>query len=104
MGGLIDGRSWIIKGFLAIYERNTQKMLGMPGRYSIHAVGRLSFESLNDRCFTCLGVLAYISPDSIPQALFEVSDCLFLPESLAYGSDVLQCVTAEPFGKNEPEL
>ncbi len=62
------------------------------------------FESLNERCVACLDVLAYITPDSIPQDLFEVSDLLQMPESLAYSSDALQYVITKLSDQADAEL
>lgn len=87
MAGLIYRRSWTIEEFLTIYNRNTRKMLGMPGKNSLDAVWKLSFESLNEMCSIFLGVLSYITPDYIPQALFEPSNTLALPKSVEFCSD-----------------
>jgi hypothetical protein len=94
IAGLIHRRSWTIQEFLAIYDRNTRKMLGMSGHNSLDAVWKLSFESLNDQCAAFLGVLSYITPDSIPQALFEASDPPNLPTSLQFCTDEFMYVEA----------
>ncbi len=41
MASSIHRRSWTIQEFLAIYDRNTQKMLGMPGHNSLDAALRI---------------------------------------------------------------
>jgi hypothetical protein len=92
MAGLIHRRSWTIEEFVKIYDRNTRKMLGMPGKNSLDAVWKLSFESLSPMCASLLGVLSFISPDSIPQVLFEPLDPLALPKSLQFCSDEFQYV------------
>jgi len=89
MAGLIHRRSWSIAEFVAIYDRNTREMLGMPGTNSLDAVWRLSFESLNENCAMMLGILCYLMPDSIPQALFEPSDRNDLPATLNFCSHEL---------------
>lgn len=87
MAALIHRRSWTIEEFLSIYDRNTRKMLGMSGRNSLDAVWKLSFESLDLKGAALLGVLSYIGPDSIPQALFEAFDSSSWPKALRFCSD-----------------
>ncbi|MCJ1309172.1 hypothetical protein MMC25_002828 [Agyrium rufum] len=89
MAGIIHRRSWSISEFVAIYDRNTKEMLGMPGHNSIDAVWKISFKSLNLEGATMLGVLSYLMPDSIPQALFEPSHPEELPTTLEFCSHEL---------------
>ncbi|KAK2601555.1 hypothetical protein QQS21_004873 [Conoideocrella luteorostrata] len=74
MAGLIHRRSWSIEEFLETYNRNTRQMLGAPGRNSMDTVWRLSFGSLNSDGANLLGIMCYLTPDTIPQALFEQFD------------------------------
>ncbi|MCJ1385774.1 hypothetical protein MMC17_008898 [Xylographa soralifera] len=72
MAGLIHRRSWSITEFLSIYEDNLKKKQGPHGlSEALDAVWQLSFESLDTKCSALLGVLSYVSPDSIPQAFFS---------------------------------
>ena len=82
MAGLIHKRSWSIKEFLAIYDRNTKRLHGTPGSTSLDAVWYLSFKDLDGLSSAFLAVLAYIMPDSIPQALFEDVKSSEMPEVL----------------------
>ena len=83
MAGLIHRRSWSIEQFVSIYMKSTQRL----HENALDAVWKLSFESLDDLSFNFLGVLSYIAPDSIPQALFEPGDPAQLPQSLQFCND-----------------
>ncbi|KAJ6780996.1 hypothetical protein PWT90_09037 [Aphanocladium album] len=89
MTGLIHRRSWSISEFIAIYDRNTRQIHGMPGTNSLDAVWRLSFQSLSPDCTTMLGIMCYLTPDSIPQALFEPVGAQDLPTKLEFCHDEL---------------
>ena len=90
MAAFIHRRSWTIEEFLAVYEKNTQKMHGLRGYTSLDAVWQISFESLNPTSSAFLGVLSYMMPDSIPQALFETHDPACLPDTLSFCNDALR--------------
>lgn len=96
MAGLIHRRSWSIKEFLAIYDRNTQRVHGTAEGTSLDAVWQLSFKSLDGVSSAFLAVLAYIMPDSIPQALFEPVDKSAMPVSLVECCDELKLVQCLP--------
>jgi len=87
MAGLIHRRSWSIEEFVEMYKRQPQKVNGIFGNNSINALWDLSFRSLNEKTRALLGVLAFLSPDSIPQALFEPKDLKVLPDSLKFCED-----------------
>lgn len=87
MAGLMYRRSWSISEFLDLYEKMPEKVHGVSGNRSINAIWELSFKSLSDESRTILGIMAFLAPDSIPQALFEVSDPACLPESLKFCVD-----------------
>ena len=87
VAGLISKFSWSIEEFINIYDRNTRKITGPNGKTTLDTVWKLSFESLGNSCKALLGVLAYIMPDDIPQALFEMSDSTKLPERLLFCHD-----------------
>lgn len=53
---------------------------------STHAFWKVTFQSLSKRARTILGVLAFLSPDNIPQALFEPRGLDAFPESLKFCS------------------
>ena len=59
----------------------------MFGNNSIMAIWQMSFQSLKKRSGTILGVLAFLSPDNVPQALFEPKDTKALPDSLRFCED-----------------
>ncbi|KAH8710019.1 hypothetical protein GQ44DRAFT_752583 [Phaeosphaeriaceae sp. PMI808] len=70
-------RSWSIKEFLAIYDRNTKRLHGTAGGISLDAVWQLSFKSLDSVSSASLAVLSHVMPDSVPQAfLSEVLETL----------------------------
>ncbi|KID93400.1 NB-ARC and TPR domain protein, partial [Metarhizium majus ARSEF 297] len=87
MAGLIHRRSWSIEEFVEMYKRQPQKVHGIFGNSSINALWDMSFRSLNERTCAILGVLAFLSPDSIPQALFEPKDPTNFPDSLKFCKD-----------------
>ena len=69
---------------------------GFPAAIRLMQSGSLSFESLTDDCSAFLGVLSYITPDDIHQALFEASDSPALPESLRFCTDEFMWVEVPP--------
>lgn len=84
MAGLIQTRSWRIKEFLSIYEKNRRKF-HHDWTKSLATVLHFSFEELSIEALTLLGVLAYISPDSIPSLLFDSEqDSKVLPENFSF--------------------
>lgn len=87
MAGLIHRRSWSIKEFVELYKRQPQKVHGIFGNNSINALWDMSFRNLNERSRAILGVLAFLTPDSIPQALFEPKDTSNCPDSLSFCKD-----------------
>ncbi|KAI0869266.1 P-loop containing nucleoside triphosphate hydrolase protein [Hypoxylon argillaceum] len=87
MAGLIHRRSWSIEEFVAIYRKQPQKVHGIFGNNSINALWDMSFKSLNDRASAILGVMAFLSPDSIPQSLFEPKGSIPFPDSLKFCED-----------------
>lgn len=87
MAGLVHRRSWSIDEFFEIYKRQPQKINRMFGNNSINALWEMSFQSLSEYANAILRVLAFLSPDFIPQALFEAKDPSSLPESLKFYED-----------------
>lgn len=87
MAGLIHRRSWSIEEFVEMYKRYPQKVHGIFGNSSINALWDMSFRSLSERACAILGVLAFLSPDSIPQTLFEPMDPSVFPDSLKFCKD-----------------
>lgn len=97
MAGLITKRSWSIQRFLAAYEKNMKKIHSTRGKDSLDAIFHLSFEELDPCAASILGVLSYISPDKIPQELFESDDISQLPEDLSFCIDEFDFLgTLEP--------
>ena len=87
MAGLIHCRSWSIDEFVEIYKRQPHKVNKMFGSNSINALWEMSFRSLSEKTSAILRVLAFLSPDIIPQALFEPKDSNALPDSLKFCED-----------------
>lgn len=86
MAGLIHRRFWSIAEFVEMYKY-PQKVHGIVRNSSINALWDLSFLSLNEKACAILGVLAFLSPNNIPQAIFEPKDLNALPESLKFRED-----------------
>ncbi len=62
-------------------------MLYFSRNISINALWDLAFQSLGSDSRAVLGVLCFVSPDDVPQALFERESASNLPESLQFCSD-----------------
>lgn len=89
MAGLIHRRAWSIAEFVEIYNQRPGKMYGISGNSSINALWDVAFKSLDPQSCAILGVLCFVAPDNIPQALFEPESAASLPKSLAFCSDRL---------------
>jgi hypothetical protein len=87
MAGLIHKRGWSIEEFMKLYSRNAQKI---ENRTSLDTVWKLSFESLEKNSYQLLGVLSFLMPDSIPDALLRPSDTVMLPECLMFCEDEME--------------
>ncbi|KAG8404939.1 hypothetical protein J3459_022391 [Metarhizium acridum] len=87
MASLIRHRSWSMKDPFEMYKRQPQKVHGIFGNSSINPLWNMLFQSLNESTCAILGVLAFLSPDSIPQALFEPKDPGNFPVSLKFCQD-----------------
>lgn len=90
MTGLLNSRKWGISEFVGIYDRNTRQMLNRPGTNSMDAVWKLSFESLSPQNSIILGIMSYLVPDAVPQALFDNVNAQDLPPDLTFCADELQ--------------
>lgn len=89
IAGMIHRRSWSIAEFMKIYDQYPEKTHGFFGSRSINALWDFSFKSLDPHSSAILGVLSFLNPDSIPQALFEPPSASDLPKSLRFCSDPL---------------
>ncbi|KUJ22180.1 uncharacterized protein LY89DRAFT_778484 [Mollisia scopiformis] len=89
MAGLIHSRALSITEFMNFYNQAPSHLHGISGNRSINALWALSFKSLNPQSHTILGVMAFVEPDSIPQALFELDSPDDVPESLRFCSDLI---------------
>lgn len=87
MAGLIHRRAWSISEFLSLYNKQPEKMHGISGNSSINALWHMSFQSLDENSSAILGGLCFLSPDSIPQSLFEAKSAEILPQGLRFCSD-----------------
>lgn len=89
MAGLIHRRAWSIAEFVEIYNQRPGKMYGISGNSTINALWDVAFQSLDPQSCAILGVLCFVAPDNVPQALFEPESAASLPKSLAFCSDGL---------------
>lgn len=87
MAGLIHRRALSITEFLRFYEQYPSEVHGISGNRSINALWEISFRSLDPQSKAILGILSYVEPDSIPQALFEPKSPADLPASLRFCSE-----------------
>jgi hypothetical protein len=87
MAGLIHRRALSITEFMNFYNQHPSPMHGISGNRSINALWDISFKSLDPQSHAVLGVMSFIEPDSIPQALFEPDSPDDVPESLQFCLD-----------------
>ena len=87
MAGLIHSRAWSIHEFMELYKEHPRRMHGLSGNNSIDALWDFTFRSLDAQSSDILGVLCFLSPDSISQMLFENPGCEQLPEPLQFCAD-----------------
>ncbi|KAL8926612.1 MAG: hypothetical protein Q9172_001711 [Xanthocarpia lactea] len=90
MAGLIHERAWSISEFVEIYNQQPEKMHGISGNGAINALWDLSFRSLDKKGSTIMGVLCFVAPDSIPEALFETGHDVELPQCLQFCAERLR--------------
>lgn len=90
MAGLIHRRSWSISEFVRLYNQQPDKMHGVFGNSSINALWDISFKSLDPESRIILGIICFLEPDQIPEALFEYKspENEELPESLKFTQDI----------------
>ncbi|KAL9104085.1 MAG: hypothetical protein Q9163_000937 [Psora crenata] len=89
MAALIYRRSWSIAEFVKLYNQQPAKMHGVFGNSSINALWDISFKSLDPQSRAILGIMSFLEPDQISEALFN-PDALKdgpLPESLKFTQD-----------------
>ncbi|KAI1122604.1 NB-ARC and TPR domain protein [Nemania abortiva] len=84
--GLIHRRSWSISEFLEVYKKMPNRLHG-TGSSSINTLWDISFKSLNEQSRAILGIMSFLAPDTIPQALFEIKEEADLPESIKFCAD-----------------
>ena len=86
MAGLIHHRSLNIYDLLRMYKAHTREIheRGAAGQPPIDALWRLAFQGLEPESSALLGVLSFVSPDNIPQSLFEPHDSGSLPDRLRF--------------------
>ena len=89
MARLIHRRAWSIAEIVEVYNQQPGKMDGISGKSSINALWDVAFKSLDPRSCAILGVLCFVAPDSVPEALFEPESAASLPKSLDFCSDRL---------------
>ena len=89
MAGLIHGRRWSISEFVKLYNQQPEKMHGVFGNSSINALWDISFKSLDFRSRIILGIICFLEPDHISEALFDFKspENEELPESLRFTQD-----------------
>lgn len=87
MAGLMHRRGLSITEFMTFYNQYPSRIHGISGNRSINALWDMSFRSLDPKSLAILGVMSFVEPDSIPQAIFELHSSNDLPESLQFCSD-----------------
>lgn len=95
MTAYINARSMSISNFLRLYEKYPKslhrekkpgwKYLGYS--HALDTVWDLAFEALNKTSTSCITVMSFLAPDSIPEQLFKVDDPVTLFEKLSFCDD-----------------
>ena len=75
---------------MEIYNQHPSEMHGVSGNSAINALWDFAFKSLDPQSRTVLGILSFVSPDSIPQSLFELDKIADPPDSLLFCADHLR--------------
>lgn len=98
MAALINARNWSISEFEAMYIKNDRRLhkqkkngwkyLGYE--HALDTVWDISFNSLGNEARACLGVLSFLSADSVPSELFRTLEVGDLPDILAFCEDDLK--------------
>jgi len=84
MASFIHRRAYSISEFLKIYETHADKI---HQRGDLASLWRLSFESLSGSASNLLAILCLLSPDAMPEELFELNDSMHVPQSLDFAQD-----------------
>ncbi|OKL62715.1 hypothetical protein UA08_01361 [Talaromyces atroroseus] len=95
MAALILVKGLSLEKFLVMYDKHSKRMhrdrkngWKYPGyNHAIDTVWELSFSELDQDARTCLGILSFLMPDSIPQEIFEASDMSMEQFSLQFCED-----------------
>lgn len=99
MAALINARNYSVDEFRVMYIKHEQRLhkqkksgwkyLGY--QHSLDTVFEISFINLGDEARACLGVLSFLSADSVPSELFKSEEPGDLPELLSFCEDELRC-------------
>jgi hypothetical protein len=95
MAALMNARRISTTSFLNLYEKNPRRIHRerktgwkyMGYQHALDTVWKFSFESLDKDASLLLGVLSWLSPDSIPFRMFQLSEDVKLPEALSFCQD-----------------
>lgn len=87
MAGLIHQNDWSIAECVSLYDEQPAKIHAASEINSINALFNLSFKSLDQDSLFLLGILSFLSPDGIPESIFDVQSISNLPASLSFCAD-----------------
>lgn len=86
LAGLIRHRSWSIADFMRVYS----EIPTTAHQSELQAIWNLSFAALDKDSRTFLGIVAFLSPETIPQSLFELRQDLNTPQHLRFCTNDLR--------------
>ncbi len=92
--GLIQKYDWSIAKCVSLYDEQPARIHDVSDINSINALFSLSFKSLDQDSLFLLGILSFLSPDGIPESIFDVQSITDLPESLNFCVDRRRYVVA----------
>ncbi len=95
MTAYMNARTMTVREFLGLYKKYPKKLHREPKEgwkyigynHALNTVWDISFSALDQSASTCLSILSFCSPDSIPAALLKPSMDLDLPSQLKFCKD-----------------
>lgn len=100
MAAYINSRSMKIKDFVKLYRKYPRRLHRerRPGwkylgyDHAVDTVWDISFESLDAAALCCISIMSFLSPDGIPEHLFQVDDLSAAVKALTFCEDEMTYV------------
>lgn len=100
MAAFVNSRSMKIKDFVNLYKKYPRRLHRerRPGwkylgyDHAVDTVWDISFESIDAAALCCISVMSFLSPDGIPEHLFQVDDLTAAFKALTFCEDEMAYV------------